>query len=234
MGVNEIKDIGVDKKVISKEEHVPPSSEDNLCRILTGISYEEDPEGVINKMISDRNEIYKKYGIPLSGEYKDSREYAKVLLDMAKNSDIPVSLVDPIALKKHGVGAGITQQGKIVASTIDLNSCTDIEAYNWAVKFGHELIHAVQQKHDPSIPIEQAEYEAYILTYLPTAYDNSVKDYPGMETVQYYMVDSYMFEKIKGSCLGYYEKNGITQDKIPWVVSNKIESKNVVELIDDR
>lgn len=214
-------------EVVSKteEKKVPFSPENELCKKMTGISFEEDPKNVVFKMVGDREVISKKYGVPVSEDYKDKREYARQLLAIAKSKNIPVSLVDKSKLDREHLGAGITGKGKIVAPDIDLDSCTEAEAYGWAVKFGHELTHAVQSISDPNISIEQSEYEAYVLTYLPVAWGNSVKEYPGTETVQHYMAAFHMFEYIKQSCLDHYEKLGVSQETIPWMTDK--------EMIDD-
>lgn len=194
---------------------VIPSNE--LCKQLLGKDYEEKPEDVLLQMGQDRRDLSKKYGIPLSEEFKDKKEWAQRLIDVASENEIPMSFVEITKLHDKGLDAGLTDEGKIVTPKIDLTKCTSLEAYNWSVKFGHELTHALQRKRFPELSIEWQEYEAYVLTYLPTCVFNNSEDYPQKGYLQQYMIVSEMFDLIKGSCLGFYEKMGIDQSKIPWM-----------------
>ncbi len=201
-----------------QEEFFDPTVE--LCKELTGMDYEDDPEEVLYTMMQDRKKVAETYGLPLIETYEDRRKFCNELVEIAAQNDVPIKYVKREELEKRGLRGGYTSQGKVVVSEIDLENASVVDLYNWAVEFEHELTHALQAFKDPKMSSEQQEYEAYILTYLPTEC-SLYKDYP-KDYIQYYMIISDIFGHIKNSSLGYYEKVGIKPEDLSWMKKKKV------------
>lgn len=200
------------------DEPVGESPESRLCKELLGQDYEEDPESVFDKMNADRKEIAQKYSIPLLFEQgQDYKKYAQELVDFASRENIPVLYVDSSRLESEGAAAGRTSSGDIAVPKIDFDKSTTSQIYNWSVRLGHELIHALQERKEPNMPIEKAEYEAYVATYLPTAYAIASKEVGGVKGyLMYFRAVDNVLDLIKGSSLYNYKKRGIPENNISW------------------
>jgi len=174
--------------------------------------YEEDPEDVLYTMMEDRKKIAEEYSLPLLEEHKDRKECCRTLLDIAARKGIPISYVSRERLNSFNVRGGITVDGKIVVANIDIENSIDVDLYNWSVDFEHELCHALQKMKSPEMSIERQEYEAYILTYLPTAV-STYWDYPE-GYIQSNIIVSEMFEHILNSSIFNHKKLGDTAENI--------------------
>lgn len=172
-----------------------------LSKELTGNDFDEDPEEVVYTMMQDRKKIAAKYGLPLLNP-EDIKEKYKSLEEIAMRNNTPISYVNALSLQDANLRGGVTSEGKIVIAKIDLENSTTVEIYNRAVDLEHELLHVLQhldKSHE--MPIEEMEYEAYVLTYLPTVV-NTYSSYPE-GYIRFYMIASEMFEHIRNSSIGY-------------------------------
>ena len=202
------------------EEVTNPTVE--LCKMITGLDYENESEKVLHTMMQERVKISERYGLPLIEKYSDKQELCNKLVDIAMLNGVEVKFVERVALKELDMRGGYTNKGKVILTNIDFKNSSSIDLYNWAVEFEHELTHALQAVKSPEVPIEEQEYEAYLLSYLPTAC-SLYKDYPSGD-IQYYMIVNEMFEHIKNSSLAYYKKVGKNSDEVEWISQKSSKS----------
>ena len=204
--------------LLDLDESLGESAEFQLCKELLGedVDYEEHPQSVFERMNDDRKEIAEKYGFPLTQQGQDYKEYAQKLIDLAGEKGVPILYVDKSRLESsNNTAAGHTASGEIVVPRIDFETSTPVEIYNWSVRLGHELIHSLQ---DPNMPIEKAEYEAYVATYLPTAYGIAFKEVGGIKGyLMYFRIVDNVLGLIKDSCLYNYKKKGMSPNQISWM-----------------
>jgi hypothetical protein len=168
------------------------------------------------RMADDHYAIKSKYGLPSREMYLESpRDYYNQLLKIAEQNNIPVrsgAEYQKFFDENPRAGAVYMDEGggekAIVVghSWIDEGHVTDdLEILRTeARKFEHELTHALQDKRYPSMPIEVAEYEAYL-----TAIDPDIM-LTNAETATYKVIGYY----VQGSVENWYENNGITTR--PW------------------
>ena len=199
------------------EQSSVESPESLLCKELLGKDYEENPADVLRTMMSDRKSVSEQYGIPLIESSESPNEYCKKLVGIAEEKGVVTVYVDQKSLNKANVAAGYTSSGKLVLPKINFDTVTPVEARNWSIKMAHELIHAVQDKVNPSMPIERAEYEAYVMTYLPTAFALAYNECQGVHNyLMYFRIVDNVLGLIKDSSLGNYKKRGVPENSISW------------------
>ncbi len=186
-----------------------------LCKQLLGEDFEENPEKVVIKMFQDRKEIALRYDMPIYEDFKDKKEFYSQLIDIAKKNNFTVSYVKKSVLSNTGSAGGINSKGEMVVPNIDFENSSEIERYYWGVAFQHELLHLLQSKMNPNMPIEKMEYEAYVLTSIPNALELH-KDAP-KGYYRDYLFTNAVFENIMQSCLTYYKNIGIKTEDIPWI-----------------
>jgi hypothetical protein len=207
----------IQNQVSNDEEKNLSDPEKELCKLVTGLDYTENPEKVFREMIEDRKIVSEKYGVPLPEKYKDKKEYCDKLLEIARINNAEIAYKDSYSLSLEGLGGGLTKDNKIVVPKIDFNVSSVAEIYDWGLKLEHELLHFLQGKVSPQDSIERNEYEAYLISSLPNISYQTAKEFNQEGYIRSFMVVSNFFTEVKESCLGYYRRIGKKESEISWI-----------------
>lgn len=152
----------VENKLVSEiiEMRFKQTTTDRLVEYLTGLSF-GNPE-LVDRLEEDQNIIRTKYGLPdRNYGISNTSDYEAFLRNKAKDTGIIVrEKSDCGELNKVSCTAAFIPDSKSIGINIDK---TDRKKYlDGLVNFEHELIHSLQNKFYPQMPIEQEEYEAYV------------------------------------------------------------------------
>lgn len=143
-------------------ERVLQTSESRLCEYVTGYSLEE-PE-LLGRVLKDYQIVRGKYGLPeVSALDKDPAWYEGFLRAIAVQEGVEIS-------NRSDCGSFFTKFPSAAAAYFDENNRAgvtidkgDYATYIQSLSYlEHEMIHALQFKRTPSMPIEVMEYEAFM------------------------------------------------------------------------
>lgn len=177
----------------------------NFIKHVSGISF-DDPE-IGETLIGKRNDLRRHYNLPsrekLLNNEQTLPEYNSQLSELANKNNIGI-IGD---LEEYKVKKGYTQQGITgLFADDDDNKIHISNNFNSSnpqhVKIlEHELIHALQYKFKPNMPVEQKEFEAYLCA---DAHD---------EILQSEKFRDILFSLIQNSSVYWYQQNN---KNIPW------------------
>ncbi len=121
----------------------------------------DDPQ-IVERLVEDQKVIRAKYGLPSTDSMPSPSEYERFLRNVAKDLGTEIKSTGEFGKffdESHAGGVYFEDRNKI---GVDINSETR-ESYIRSINvLEHELIHALQHKYSPRMPIELMEYEAYI------------------------------------------------------------------------
>jgi hypothetical protein len=121
----------------------------------------DDPQ-IVERLVEDQKIIRAKYGLPSTDSMPGPSEYERFLRNVAKDLGTEIKSTGEFGKffdESHAGGVYFEDRNKI---GVDINSETR-ESYIRSINvLEHELIHALQHKYSPRMPIELMEYEAYI------------------------------------------------------------------------
>lgn len=121
----------------------------------------DDPQ-IVERLVEDQKVIRAKYGLPSVDSMPSPSEYERLLRNIAEDLGAEIKSTDEFGKffdESHAGGVYFEDQNKI---GVDINYATR-ESYIRSINvLEHELIHALQHRNSPRMPIELMEYEAYI------------------------------------------------------------------------
>jgi hypothetical protein len=138
-------------------------SPDELAMFLTGLDL-HDP-ALIDKLISDKEFIRHKYNLPpLILRTQEPDEYERTLKKRLRDEGI--NFRDGLEMGEffaHNPSAsGVFDEEENIVAVKHINRNDFVDFYQALSEMEHELIHALQHKYSPRMPIELMEYEAYL------------------------------------------------------------------------
>jgi len=205
-------DTNLDNQVVSSNE---------ICKEVLGQDYDyiENPKKVLAQIGLDHAQVSKKYGIPMFLDADNEfRKWAKSLREFANQNEVEIVFLSEEDLHSQSMAAGYDpENSKIGIPSIDLDNCSEKEALLWGSNLSHELVHHMQKKQDSNMPIEKAEYEAYVVSDLFTAMYHARNMVPEEGYLRDFETVSYIFDQIEASSRGYYQKVGKGSDQISWM-----------------
>ena len=130
-----------------------------LAEYITGLK-PEDPS-MLERLVADKAIIRTKYNLP--SKYLPPSEFERALLRVAKDLKVRIkSRSECGKLFEENPLAGAMFQSEANEIAADINK-KNLEDYrNSLHKLEHELIHVIQHKKFPTMPVELSEYEAYV------------------------------------------------------------------------
>ena len=138
---------------------------DRITEYITGFHL-DNPE-LFNKMEDDQARVRARYGL-LTRDYKyeNRGEYERYLRELAEVNGVDIRSRSDCGnfFEKNTMAGGVSldYQSILGIDMVKENS----ESYTRSLNtFEHELIHALQDKYYPSMPIEVKEYEAYVANW---------------------------------------------------------------------
>jgi len=143
---------------------------DDLCQFILGLPLHKDnlPK-ILQRLEEDQQKTRKKYDLPpIPMLREDPREYQRRLIEKAKK--IGVTILPKIACgsffeETPAAGAVFISSSDSGSSEnkigVDIKEDSLDNLIRSIKELEHELIHALQNKKYPSMPIEIQEYEAY-------------------------------------------------------------------------
>jgi len=161
---NEVKPIEIGMSSVAEkiEMRKAQSSTDRLVEYMTGLRL-DDPE-LIDRLEIDQMKIRTKYGLP-EREYRFANpgEYEKYLKEIAEVNGVKVRLKNDCGsfFGKYAMAGGVYLNTEKTIG-VDINKETKDDYTKSLATLEHELIHALQHKHYPGMPVEVQEYEAYV------------------------------------------------------------------------
>lgn len=183
-----------------------------LAEYITGIPGEHLPE-LVTRMALDQKKLMEEYNLPpFSLRFHNPNEYLSSLQIIARQHGIPIinlkENLDDVPKDARRKLKELTQtlhypfyDDEYGTSTVylpDPNSTKDEDLQ----KFVHELIHAIDHRHNPQLQIELREYRAYLAELGDVqAVSNSL----GEKFVNYFFGPL----KVAGSSRYFYRSKGI-------------------------
>ncbi len=141
------------------EERIKQSFSSRLCEYLTGMR-PEDPR-MAERLITDQKIIRAKYQLP---EWSLSpSEFERSLKQIASKLNIRIKPKSECGkFFEDNMLAGAVHFGDGTGVGVDIDRSELQKYWKSLSQLEHELVHGMQDKHSPSMPIELKEYEAYI------------------------------------------------------------------------
>jgi hypothetical protein len=201
------KDLSPAEREARIKERFSQSFSSRLAEYITGLR-SSDPV-MIDRLTKDKEIIRAKYGLP--SIKLPPAEYERTLRSMAKELGVPIRPKAELErfFKEKVAGAIYRDETNEIYADVDRESR---RAYMSSINnLEHELIHSIQQKRFPSMPIEAMEYEAYVaggnMEYLRRHPDQ---------------IDSTLFNYFIGSSVNFYyrEKSEKTGRKVEPIWNN--------------
>ncbi len=143
-------------------ENNEQSRANQLSKYIIGLGI-EDPK-MADRLASDQQAIRAKYSLPdLDMKTAAPSEYESALRNMAKKEGVEIrSSHEFDAFFKENPYAGAVHLGEGRVA-VDVEREGSLKSYQSGLtKLEHELVHALQDKYSPRMPIELMKYEAYI------------------------------------------------------------------------
>lgn len=138
------------------------SDASKLAEYITGLR-PDDPR-MLERIITDQKVLRAKYNLPpleSRHEYPAS-EYEKLLLEIARKNNVTIRDKSEHVRFFEKYMANACYDEDLHAVFIDMRKGTDDNYGKKLVTLEHELIHAEQEIHEKSMPVELREYEAYV------------------------------------------------------------------------
>lgn len=149
---------------INQPEKTTQSNISKLAEELTG--FKLDDSKIIDHLIDDNRKIGDKYGLPYVEQLLNNPEiYYKNIKSFLTHHNIPVvqnSNFDSYFKENPSVGAIYYSPDKCISINKEAVDNNLIDKENLLISITHESIHALQDKYNPDVSIEQKEYEAYV------------------------------------------------------------------------
>lgn len=138
------------------------SRADKISNYIIGIGV-EDPQ-MADRLASDQRAIRAKYHLPdLDMKTIAPSEYEGALRNIAKKEGVEIRGTHEFSafFNEYPYAAAVhLGEGRIA---VDVEREGSLKSYQSGLAmFEHELVHALQDKYSPRMPIELMEYEAYI------------------------------------------------------------------------
>lgn len=158
------------KPVLEKEKTIDSREQQNsasrLLEYITGLK-PDDPK-MIDRLRCDQLIIRQRYGLPPDRNVRlaNPAEYIHFLKNKAKSEGITIKKKNEMgSFFKENSQAGAVFDSKQNVIGCDIKDETREELLHSALELEHELIHGLQHKHYPDMPIELKEYEAYLAAW---------------------------------------------------------------------
>jgi len=141
------------------------STSSRLCELLTGMR--PDNPKIFDRLREDQAIIRHKYELPENRKVRLANpvEYIAMLKKMAKKEKVSIRSKDEFGnfFKEHPAAAVYEEENNTIGVNISYESKEDLR--KGAQMLEHEMIHALQKKYYPDMPIEVMEYEAYLSSW---------------------------------------------------------------------
>ena len=160
--INQSETVSVEKII---EDRFSQIKADRLSEYVTGLRL-DDPK-LLDRLQEDQLAVRAKYKL-LDRDYKfvNPSEYEEYLTELARSNDIeirPVIEYEKFFAKQNISRATYLEEERTVVNSVDK---TTRETYlRGIIQLEHELIHGLQHKYYPEMPIELTEYEAYVASW---------------------------------------------------------------------
>lgn len=160
--INQSETVSVEKII---EDRFSQIKADRLSEYVIGLRL-DDPK-LLDRLQEDQLAVRAKYKL-LDRDYKfaNPSEYEKYLTELARSNDIeirPVNEYGKFFAEQNISRAAYLEEERTVVNSVDK---TTRETYlRGIIQLEHELIHGLQHKYYPEMPIELAEYEAYVASW---------------------------------------------------------------------
>ncbi|MEI6553922.1 MAG: hypothetical protein WCO09_05135 [bacterium] len=166
-------------------------SAERLAEYITGMRF--DNPDIVERLITDQKIFRAKYHLPLTTEGFGITNYDRFLRRIAKENDVLIKNTSDCGIffteNSNAGGVYFKETNQIGVDIDDAN----YESYGKSLSvMQHELIHALQRKYYPRMPIEIREYEAYIAC----GNFDSLKDYSGAQGVLSIFFSNYLLGSI--------------------------------------
>jgi|GEM_PF-2940061 len=178
-----------------------------MIKYITGIDYVLGKESLLrDRLLEDHDIVKSKYNLPDSRLRSDSpSEYISKLEEIGKKHDISIRNNYEMEVFFRGneqiKAVFMEKSNEIYVPLVNKNNYEELIGY--AENLEHELIHALQHKYYPNLPVEAMEYEAYVGANVSIEY---LKEFP-LDSIEK------DFSAIKSSIEYWYESNELM---IPW------------------
>ncbi len=183
-----------------------------MIKYITGIDYVLGKESLLrDRLLEDHDIVKSKYNLPDSRLRSDSpSEYISKLEEIGKKHDISIRNNYEMEVFFRGneqiKAVFMEKSNEIFVPLVNKNNYKELIGY--AENLEHELIHALQHKYYPNLPVEAMEYEAYVGANVSIEY---LKEFP-LDSIEK------DFNTIKSSIEYWYESNELIA---PW--SNEVK-----------
>lgn len=138
-------------------------SRERLCEYITGMRF--DNPKLTERLIEDQKVVRAKYGLLDVSMLKNSpEEYENFLMGMASRNGVKIRDRNDFAgyFDRDGAPAAEYFEGKSKIGVTVFRNEDEGKYIRSLIKLEHELIHSIQEKKYPGMPIELLEYEAFI------------------------------------------------------------------------
>jgi hypothetical protein len=187
----------------------PEVPTNKIAKSITGL--EPKDSEMTNVIIENHLSLKEKYGLPpREMRFDDPELYKNTLEEIARQNGIEVRFVNPTTDK-------VFQMAPMAGAYAETNNIiirSDLNPKDYLGSFEHELVHALQNKIDPNMSVEQKEFEAFITANISINPDNLTTD-----------IRMKLFDQIAGSIKYNYEERGIAN---PWELTQTAASINPV------
>jgi hypothetical protein len=137
-----------------------------LCELLTGMK--PDDNRITDRLREDQKIVRQKYSFPENRKVcvVNPAEYIDMLKKTAIREKVSIRNKNEFGnfFEEHGAaGAVYSEENNSIGVNISYESKIDLRKS--AQMLEHELIHALQKKYYPEMPVEIMEYEAYLSSW---------------------------------------------------------------------
>lgn len=173
-------------------------SADRLMEYMVGMRC--DNPDILQRLITDKRIMQEKYHLP---EKRGSlTEYDRFLRNIAKENNVEIRNKSDCGVFFKEVPSNVMgvymQEENQIGADIDTSNA---ESYaEGLLVLEHELIHSLQKKYYPRMPVEIREYEAYIVGW----HFDHLKDYSGLSSVLNILINTSLLHSVR---YGYEQKS---------------------------
>lgn len=200
------EDISLRPNEVTINTTEPRLPSENLAKGITGIEI-GDAE-MTPRLLDDHYSLKQKYNLPDRGlRFENPNEYINQLNKIAKDNGIPIRDASEWEsfFQNHPAGAVFDDSGKQIF--VDFRTAID-DPLTYSGLLEHELVHALQNRRYPGMPVEVMEYEAYITANMSLA---NVKSDPKN-------IQETIFNNIEFSVDHWYKEKGLQN---PWLYADQ-------------
>lgn len=132
-----------------------------LIEYITGMK-PNDP-AIVERLITDQKIFRTKYHLPFKTEGFGITNYDRFLRNIAEENNVLIRSTSDCGnfFDKHPDAGGVYFK-EVNQIGVDIDTSSNESYGKSLITMEHELIHALQHKYYPRMPIEIREYEAYI------------------------------------------------------------------------